>query len=354
MSLADHQSKNVPNHSGNVPNGHLVHVLHRRVSSKQAQIQRLAIEKYRTSGLGINFSDVINSLGCSKKNAQHMLKMACNAEILFRLPRRTKPQSYFPSAFKADILEKIRKADNLLNEPTGLNHSNLTNASSSRLDQLEKQKPQSLLDILQQLKFMPLFIHKIQLETAVDQEIYYAINHDFNKKNKMKIHEERIGCQIKGPPNVKYLISPNGKILVYIRCSDRPFKLEDDSDFSFFFAFLGQVRDRLLYILNDIRERYVPSIMDWHLLGCDLNKDVKINDLAQLTLSDIQLKTADRVFRSYVKSLYDKAVDRCEESVTMDLPMQTALDDIRFPFKSEFKKIMEGIDNINQKLESSK
>ena len=94
--------------------------------------------------------------------------------------------------------------------------------------------------------------------------------------------------------------------------------------------------------------------MDWHLIGCDLNKDVGINDLAQLTLPDIQLKTADRVFRCYVKSLRDKAVDRCEESVTTDLPMQTALDDIRFPFKSEFEKILKGIDKINQKLESSK
>jgi hypothetical protein len=38
----------------------------------------------------------------------------------------------------------------------------------------------------------------------------------------------------------------------------------------------------------------------------------------------------------------------------MDLPIQIALDDIRFPFRSEFEKIMKGIDIINQKLESSK
>ena len=94
--------------------------------------------------------------------------------------------------------------------------------------------------------------------------------------------------------------------------------------------------------------------MDWHLIGYDLNKDIRINDLAQLTLPDIQLKTADRVFRIYVKSLHDEAVYRCEESVKMDLPIQIALDDIRFPFRSEFEKIMKGIDIINQKLESSK
>ncbi|MGB8024819.1 MAG: hypothetical protein WCF06_10930 [Nitrososphaeraceae archaeon] len=34
-----------------------------------------------------------------------------------------------------------------------------------------------------------------------------------------------------------------------------------------------------------------------------MNKDVEIDDTCQLTLPDIQLKDADRVFRVYVKSL---------------------------------------------------
>lgn len=91
----------VPIQSDNVLNGHLVHVLPpkrakiQRYSSKQAKIQKLATEKYRSSGRGINFSDVVKDFTCSKQNAQHMLKMACNAEILFRLPLlRTKPQLY--------------------------------------------------------------------------------------------------------------------------------------------------------------------------------------------------------------------------------------------------------------------
>ena len=38
-------------------------------------------------------------------------------------------------------------------------------------------------------------------------------------------------------------------------CSDNPFKLETDNDVSSLFAFFGQVRDRLLYLLSDVRER---------------------------------------------------------------------------------------------------
>ena len=63
------------------------------------------------------------------------------------------------------------------------------------------------------------------------------------------------------------------------------------------FAFLGQVRDRFLYHVSDIRERHVLPLLNWILKQCDLNKDVEISDIAQLTFPDIQLKSADRVLR---------------------------------------------------------
>jgi hypothetical protein len=217
---------------------------------------------------------------------------------------------------------------------------------------LDYQKARYFLDVLKQIRFSPLYIHKLQLQLSINSEVYHDVKHEFNKYNRVKVHLERIGNQVKGIPNVKYLIYPNGTVLVYIACSDTPFKLETDNDVSFLFAFLGQVRDRLLYVLSDVRERFVPSIMDWRLLECDVNKDVVINDIMQLTLPDILLKAADRVFRLYVKSLHDKSVYRCEESVTVDLPVSAALDDIRFPFKSDLDCIMEGIGKINKKLDS--
>ena len=136
--------------------------------------------------------------------------------------------------------------------------------------------------------------------------------------------------------------------MVYITCSDRPFKLETDNDVSSLFAFFGQVRDRLLYLLSDVRERIVPSIMEWRLIQCDVNRDLEIDDKMQLTFPDIQLKYADRVFRLYVKSLQDKAVCRGEESLKLNLLLPEAFDSIRYSYKSLDKKLDEILQRSNK------
>lgn len=179
---------------------------------------------------------------------------------------------------RADILENLRKRENVLIEPTGLNLCSYSNNPIS--DALDYQKAQHFLDVLKLIRFSSLCIHKLQLQLSVNSEVYHDVKHEPNEYNRVKVHLERIGNQVKGVPNVKYLIYPNGRVLVYIACSDTPFKLETDNDVSFLFAFLGQVRDRLLYVLSDVRERFVPSIMDWRLLECDVNKDVVIDDMA--------------------------------------------------------------------------
>ena len=121
---------------------------------------------------------------------------------------------------------------------------------------------------------------------------------------------------------------------IAVKSSDTPFRLETDEDESIIFSFLGQVRDRLLYHVSDIRERHIPSIMEWALKRCDLNKDVEIQYNCQMTLPDIQLKYAGRVFRLYVKSLHDKAVYRTEESLTLNRALLSeALDNITHPHR---------------------
>ncbi|MFL6404724.1 MAG: hypothetical protein ACJ71M_14755, partial [Nitrososphaeraceae archaeon] len=110
----------------------------------------------------------------------------------------------------------------------------------------------------------------------------------------------------------------------------------------------GRVYDRLLYLLSDVRENIVPSIMNWRLIQCDINKDIEVSDRMQITLPDIQLESADRVFRLYVKSLHEKAVYRCEESLTANsLPLVEALYQIRNPYKTIENKI----DNISATVE---
>ncbi|MFY9870441.1 MAG: hypothetical protein WAK17_12030 [Candidatus Nitrosopolaris sp.] len=126
--------------------------------------------------------------------------------------------------------------------------------------------------------------------------------------------------------------------MVFVACSNNPFKLEDESDVSIIYAFLGQVRDRLLYLMTDARERIVPPIMKWILTGCDINKDVTVSDMLQLTAINIQLKESDRVFRLYIKSLDDKAAYSVEESLKMRCSLVDVLHTIRSPSELQDKK----------------
>jgi len=135
------------------------------------------------------------------------------------------------------------------------------------------------------------------------------------------------------------MIYPKGKAMVYVKCSEHPFRLETENDVSYLFSFLGQVRDRMVVWLHDVRETIVPSIMEWHLLQCDINRDLELTSKAQITLPDIQLTYADRVFRLYVKSLHDKAVYRAEEMINPKQILPEALECILNPNKSLHEKL---------------
>jgi hypothetical protein len=191
---------------------------------------------------------------------------------------------------------------------------------------MREQKAQNLLDILSSFGRSPLYIHKLQLQLSFEPTYYTDIQKNSSKYNKAKQHEEKIGKAV-----VKYLVYPNGKVMVFVACSNNPFKLEDEGDESILYSFLGQVRDRLLYLVTDPHERIVPPIIKWVLTGCDINKDVTITDMFQLSAINIQLKDANRVFRLYIKSLGDRAVCRVEESVKMRSYLVDALHRIRNP-----------------------
>ena len=259
-------------------------------------------------------------MSACKTKAQRILKDCCQQRILFRSPQRTSPQHYYPSILKADILEKLKQKGNVpidLTEPT---------SSKTPLSILEEQKAQNLLDALYLLGSSPLYIHKLQLQLSLDSRYYTDIRKDRSEYNKAKQHEEKIGTSI-----VKYLVYPNGKTMVFVACSNNPFKLEDEADESILYSFLGQVRDRLLYLVTDPHERIVPPITKWVLTGCDINKDITVTDMLQLSAINVQLKDAGKVFRLYIKSLGDRAVYRVEESVKMRSPLVDLLHTIRSP-----------------------
>jgi hypothetical protein len=105
-------------------------ILSKRISKKK--IEELAVQKYRARGKGIDFSDVME-LRCSKANAQRILKDCCLQRILFRSPKRTSPQRYYPS------IENLKQKGNV--------PINLTEVTSSKapLSTLEEQKVQNLI-----------------------------------------------------------------------------------------------------------------------------------------------------------------------------------------------------------------
>jgi hypothetical protein len=177
----------------------------------------------------------------------------------------------------------------------------------------------------------------------MNTEFFNELKQKEQSVNRAKQYEENFGRRY-----VTYRLSPNGTVEVYIATTDTPFRIERDEDISALFAFLGQVRDRLLYHVSDIKEKHVPALLDWILKQCDLNKDIEIDDMAQLTFPDIQLKSADRIFRLYVKIREGKAYYRGEESLTLNQILPEALDNIRHPYKALEKKI----DHVTQLLES--
>jgi hypothetical protein len=171
----------------------------------------------------------------------------------------------------------------------------------------------------------------------IDREYYQGLVKKEGHRNRGKVYEEIIGRRF-----LKYTFSPNGTVDIAVRSNDTPFRLEGDEDECEIFSFLGQVRDRLLYLVNDIRELGVPPVKEWFLKQCDFNKDIEISDKAQITLPDIQLKFAQKVFRLYVKSLQDKAVYRAEESLTLrNAAIGEALRSIRNPHEGIETKIEE-------------
>jgi hypothetical protein len=346
---------------GSVLTGEVGHIVGCNRISKRS-IEGLAVEKYKSCGLGITFEDIQVRFRVTKPRAQRSLKHLHTKDILFtaqslisegiHLIRNTNPQQYFPSCIRAEIIENLDKKNSVQVQPTGVNFANarLNQGSSKRAlsSTLENQKAQSFLDVLMQIPYARLYIHKLQLMFYIDKHYYQGLSQKEGHTNKAKRHEEIIGRR-----HVKFILSPNGSVEIYVRSSDTPFRLGRDGDEITIFSFLGQVRDRLLYWITGIREHSIPPITEWILKECDLNKDIRIDEKAQLTLPDIQLKTAASVFRLYIKSLKDRAVCRAEESLKVDSLLPEALDNIRHPYKSIESKLLDIVQQIKEIKKSS-
>jgi len=293
---------------------------HSVITSKD--VQALAFKEFKGSKKGLTFNDLITKFEISKKRAQRKLKDCHKGGILFT-PEKRKPQKFYPTCLRAEVIEYLYKK-NVPVDPTGV---------TSHHNPLEQQKAQNLLEVLSLLPFAPPHIHKILLMLHIDREYYATLGKKPRDGNLAKVYEEWIGKAF-----VTYTYNKNGRVEIAVACDKNPFKLETDDDVTILSYFVGQVKDRMLNHLDDLKERGVPSESRWVLKGCDLNRDVEISDNMQITLPDIQLKYVGRVFRLYVKTLGEKAICRGEESLTLNSTLNKAFDEIRNPGIKEVKK----------------
>ena len=283
-------------------------------------LEELALEMYKKHGKGITIKDVMQRFNIHKKKAQRRLKNAIKEKedkqgILFTLDRKS-PQQYFPTIYKANIIEDIKKQNRPF-DPTGV--------SLYQHPYFEKLRARYITELLSLLQNQPILIHKLHLKLFFDKTYYEEINvKKVTEGNKSKAHEEKIGLR-----NVRYDVYPDGTVMIYIRCSNTPFKLEVEEDVSSFFSFLGQVKDRLVHFLSDFSESAIPPVMDWILVQCDLNKDIGINIIEQLSLPYLQLRIYDTIFRMYVKNIDGSSYYRIEESKQVNQKVRFAIPEIR-------------------------
>jgi hypothetical protein len=282
------------------------HLCPKRRYTKYQVIDRLASEKYKGTGKGISFNDLIKSgLARNKRQAQDTLKRFRETKILFTLENH-KPQRYYPLRLKSEII-KARLSKNTQVQVTEVPFFH--NAHLSNNDVITGQTLQDY--VLPMLSTLPFHIHKIQLKLKLASEYYSEIPLHANPGNKSKEHQEIVGSAL-----VRYLFYPNGTVMVFVECSNTPFRLERNDDLGCVIAFLGAVRDRLVVFLHDRHERAVPGIMQWYLTQCDINKDVKVNDWLQSTGLNIQVRHMFHLFRIYIKTKGADTLCRVEESIS--------------------------------------
>lgn len=304
-----------------VHNNDLVHGNWQRKYVKEAQVKELAEKKYAENGRGITFEDFMAKFGLTKPKAQRKLKHFLGTRVLFTAEdlikegihlngfKRENPQRYYSTDLKTKIIESRR--NNVQKDTT-----------VDMVSPISLQKAQNFRELLTQLALCLLYIHKLQIWTFISKENYDLITWPY--KGTAKAATERIGIH-----TVEFHIHPNGSVMIYVSCSNTPFRLYDEQDVSDILFFLGRVEDRIRLLLLDVRDNVIPPVRSWILKACDVSKDVEIEGVAQMTLPDIQVPMFEKALRAYVKPIEDKVFYRVELGLTPNKPVEEALENLR-------------------------
>jgi hypothetical protein len=170
---------------------------------------------------------------------------------------------------------------------------------------------QSLQDyIIPLLTTTPSHIHNLHLKLKLTPQCYTQLNLPQYRNNKGKHHHENIGSVY-----VLYTFYPNGTVEVAAKCTSNPFRLSDNTDLALLLAFIGQLKDRLILLLSDVKEKIVPDVTEWYLTQLDINKDIGVSPSLHFTVPNVQVKYFNDVFRVYIKSMGEHTVCRVEKSM---------------------------------------
>jgi hypothetical protein len=91
---------------------------------------------------------------------------------------------------------------------------------------------------------------------------------------------------------------------------------------------------RILSILfSDTKGIIVQQVGNWISKGCDINKDIPIDGLAEITLPDMQIPLFERALMGYVKPMDGKAYYRFELALAQNQPIDIALENMRTEVK---------------------
>jgi hypothetical protein len=120
-------------------------------------MEKIAIEKYQKNGIGVTIEDIERNFSINKAKAQRKLKHFHERDILFTandlilegitVLKNTSPQQYFPTCIKSKIVEGLNKRENVLVNPTGVNH--FSSPLSSLLPSVLNTNDQIILETLE-------------------------------------------------------------------------------------------------------------------------------------------------------------------------------------------------------------
>ena len=304
-----------------------------RKNIKAEEVKELVERIFDENGRGTTIEDIINIFEVTKKKAQRMVKHLRVSKVLFTAQdleienihiegiKRERPQRYFSIGSKTKILERLNR--NVLKDTTGY------------IDTLGDQKAESFSQALALLGPCLLFIHKLQLWTTIDLQKVDP-SETFKFKPLPWLFTERIGLYV-----VQFTIHPNGSVMIYVISSSKPFRLYNEQDVIDILTFLGMVEERFRSVLSDPRGRIVLPVTRWVLKGCDVNKDVEISRVAQITLPDLQIPIVDKALRAYVKPIGAQVFYRVEWSLIPNESVRKSLEKIMKEIKIDKESLIE-------------